>query len=155
MGMSLQNKNRAAWPSCILICLVFILAFAGCDSGPKYYPVSGTVVFKQDGSTAQFGSIEFRSETETPIIARGKIAKDGSFSVSASGKSGTIGGKHTVVILQVLGSPRSPQSRNVNHDHGLEVAKKYSDHRTTDLVFNLTEDSAAGIVLEVDSNGVR
>ena len=155
MGMSLQNKNGAARLSPILICLVASLALLGCDNGPEYYPVSGTVVFKQDGSAAQFGSIEFRSKTETPVIARGKIAKDGTFRVSASGKDGTIGGKHTVVILQVVGSPRSPQSENVAHDHGLEVAKKYSDHRTTDLELNVTADSATGIVLEVDSNDVH
>ena len=152
MVMSLLNKSGAIWRPWILICLVIILAFSGCDNGPTYYPVSGTVVFKQDGSKAQFGSIEFRSETEPPVIARGKIAKDGTFSVAASGKNGTIGGKHTVVILQVVGTPRT---EIITHDHGLEVAKKYNDHRTTDLELTVTEDSATGIVLEVDSNDVR
>lgn len=131
-----------------MVALVSSFLVVGCDSGPKYYPVSGTVVFKQDGSTAQFGSIEFRSESEPPVVARGEITKAGTFSLASSGKIGTIGGSHTVVIIQVIGNPRG----NVRHNHGLEVAKKYSDHRTTDLKVNVTKENASTLVLEVDSN---
>ncbi len=134
-----------------------VLAFAyllvvGCgSSGPAYHPVSGKVVFTKDGSNAQFGSIEIRPESSPRVIARGKINKDGTFELNSQSRRGAIEGWHTVAIVQVVGSPRLG---DVTHNHGLEVAEKYRDHRTTDLRIEVTAESD-GLALEVDEKKSR
>lgn len=90
--------------------------------------------------------MEFRSESEPVVIARSKIAKDGSFRLTSSGRDGTVGGWHTVVVLmpvQSLGGGKT-------HNHGLDVATKYRDHRSTDLRVEVTDLTAEGLVLEID-----
>ena len=126
---------------------IALITVAGCGSGGKYYPVYGTVEFNGYDSAAEFGSVEFRSKTDPPVIARGKIEKDGRFRVDASGKTGTIEGLHTVVIIQVVSDSRTGK---VSHNHGLEVHKKYGDHRTTDLVVKVDKDNGADMKLIVD-----
>lgn len=130
----------------MLLLAFLLLVFSGCGDGRDWQPVNGNIEFKEDGSAASFGTIEFRSESEPVVIARGKIEKDGSFSVSASGKTGTVGGWHTVVILMPV--------RNLvggkTHQHGLQAAQKYQDHRTTDLRVEITKDSAKDLLLEID-----
>ena len=119
--------------SLALIALV-VFCFVGCDSdGSKLYPVSGKVIFKSDHSVAQFGTIEFRPETEPRVIARGRIEKDGTFELSSSGQNGAVAGWHTVVIHQAVGDVRGGRMIIHDHDHGLEVSNKYVDHRITDL----------------------
>ena len=142
--------NRQSTTLCGHFLAIALLAafFVGCGSGgPKFYPVAGKVVFNADQSTAQFGSIEFRSETEPPVIARGQIAKDGTFQLSSSSITGTVAGWHTVVIQQVIGNERGG---GVVHHHGLEVHKKYIDHRTTDLRVEVKVDSDNQLELLVD-----
>lgn len=130
--------------SCLLTSVI------GCgDQGPKYFPVEGKVIFKQDSSVAQFGSIEFRSESDPPVIARGKIQSNGTFQLKSDGKQGTVEGEHSVVIIQVVGSPRN--NERLVHRHGLEVAAKYSDHRTSDLRVDVQPETSRQIVLEVDA----
>lgn len=131
------------------LCVCVIASFAGCgEQGPAFVPVEGKVVFKQDGSAAQFGTIEFRSESDPPVIARGKIQKDGSFKLKSEGKRGTIEGTHKVVIIQVVSNHRSG---GVVHNHGLEVAKKYSNFRTSDLKIEIERETAKQLILEVES----
>ena len=135
-----------------LVFLLFISAgvcVAGCGkTGPALYPVSGKVEFS-DGSPAMFGSIEFRSDSESPVIARGKIQKDGSFSArSVEFGDGMVEGVHNVRIEQVIGSFRQG---SVVHHHGLEVAKKYRSYRTTDLEVEVTPKGENRFTLLVDS----
>ena len=131
----------------VLFCLV--ISITGCgEKGPRYYPVEGKVVFKQDSSAAQFGSIEFRSEADPPVIARGTIQADGTFRLSSNGKEGTVQGTHSVVIIQIVGDPRIPG--RVVHDHGLDVATKYSDYQTSDLSVDVQPEMSK-LVLEVDA----
>lgn len=140
-----MSKNSVSLCACLF---ALTLVLTGCGSGPTYYPVSGTVEFKADGSKAQFGTIEFRSKTDPPVVARGTIEKDGTFSLWSSGNNGTIEGSHTVVIIQVVGDSRS---RKILHNHGLEVATKYSDHRTTDLIAEVNKETSSDLKLLVDS----
>lgn len=134
---------------CLILALgLCLLSTPACyNSGRTYYPVSGTVEFR-DGSPATFGSIEFRSESEPVVVARGKINRDGAFSVDASGRTGTVEGWHTVAIAQ----PVKDAYRGVVHHHGLDAAKKYLDHRTTDLRVEVTAESGNGeLVLTIDA----
>ena len=133
----------------VLFCLV--ISTTGCgEKGPRYYPVEGKVVFKQDSSAAQFGSIEFRSESDPPVIARGTIQADGTFRLSSNGKEGTVQGTHSVVILQIFANLRNGE--RIAHDHGLEVAQKYSDHRTSDLRVDVQPETSRQVVIEVETN---
>lgn len=137
-------------PIAIACVLSFAIAFiAGCDSRPPCYPVSGTVIFSEDDSPAQFGTIEFRSQTEPPAIARGIIRKDGAFTAkSTDGRAGLIAGKYQMIIIQVIGNPRNG---SVVHHHGLEVNKKYNSYKTSDLEIEVTPDGENKFDLVVDS----
>jgi hypothetical protein len=131
----------------IAIGCVSVFAISGCSQGPPFHEVFGEVVFKKDDSPAQFGSIEFRSESEERYIARGTIQKDGSFKLKTGNSNGAYEGWYTVVIVQAAGNTRAPK---IAHNHGLDVAKKYADHRTTDLRVEITAESAEDLRLEVD-----
>lgn len=130
----------------MLLLLCLFLA-TGCDGGRPQYKVKGTVKFNKDESVARFGSIEFRSETEPFVIARAKIQEDGTFALKSGSRLGAVAGWHTVVIMQSVTNLHG----KVKHNHGLEAAKKYRDHRTTDLRFEVVEDSDDGeLVLMID-----
>ena len=119
--------------------LLGLFLFAGCgDGGRPYHRVQGVVKFKQDDSVARFGTIEFRSESEPVVTARAMIQRDGTFSLKSGVRQGAAAGWHTVVIIQ---SVTKNLHGKVKHDHGHEAAKKYLDHRTTDLRIEVTEES--------------
>ena len=121
-----------------------MLCTTGCQQqAEQRYPITGKVLF-EDGSNAQFGIIEFRSNSPEPVVVRSKIKKDGTFKVR------TIKGKHTVIILQVIGIPRG-RPRKIVHKHGLEVADKYRDYQTSDLKIEVKPDGANQFELQVDS----
>ena len=150
--MTKDLKKTGFFSTFCLVVSCLALSFTGCgEQGPKYYPVEGKVIFKQDSSAARFGRIEFRSESDPPVIARGKIQTDGSFRLQSNGKQGTVQGMHSVVIIQVVGTPRQGSSGPVVHDHGLGIAKKYSDHRTSDLKVDVQPETSKQLVLEVDA----
>ena len=134
----------------LLTAVCLLTASTGCQSEvDRVYPVSGKITFS-DGSPAQFGIIEFRSQSPDPVIARGKIEKDGSFRVRASGRQwGLTQGKHTGVIIQIVGNPRG-QPKLV-HKHGLEVADKYRDYKSSDLNIEVAPDGDNHFELIVDS----
>lgn len=129
--------------------LIFCFFVIGCgDGGRPHYAVKGIVKFKKDESVATFGLIEFRSESEPIVTARGSIQKDGTFSLTTGDRRGAVVGWHTVVIIQ----PVKNLHGKVTHTHGLNAAKKYLDHRTTDLRFEVTEEVSddEDLVLKID-----
>ena len=81
------------------------------------------------------------------MVARGKIQRDGTFTVSAGSQQGTVAGWHTVVILQ----PVRALPGVMKHSHGHEASRKYSDHRSTDLRVEVTADTGIhGINLVIE-----
>ncbi|WP_148618691.1 hypothetical protein [Mariniblastus fucicola] len=128
-----------------MICTVVI---GGCgDGGRPYHAVRGVVKFNKDDSTARFGMIEFRSESEPIVTARSTINKDGTFSLRTGDREGAVAGWHTVVIMQSVQNLHG----KVKHDHGLEAASKYLDHRKTDLRVEVTEATAEeDLILKID-----
>lgn len=124
----------------------------GCGYGGRpHHVVRGTVQFKKDNSVARFGTIEFRSESEPIVTARSTIAKDGTFSLKTGDRRGAVAGWHTVVIMQSVHNPYG----KVKHNHGLDAATKYLDHRTTDLRLEVTAETAddENLVLLIDDLG--
>ena len=69
--------------------LAFFLT--GCDSGPKLYPVSGTVQYK--GENVKFGTINFRAEDGSSGAAQ---VVDGKYTIPAEG--GLTAGEYKVAI---------------------------------------------------------
>ena len=145
-----QTEKWLSLSSRILALLAIVcLASLGCDEGRTIHRVNGKVIFKKDQSPAQFGSVEFRSETEPHEIARGLIEKDGTFDLQTGNQMGAVEGWHTVVIIQASGNTRASV---VKHDHGLDIAQKYLDHRKTDLRVEVTRESAKDLTIEVDDD---
>jgi hypothetical protein len=116
-----------------LICVPALLSI-GCGPGnPATYPINGTVEFA-DGTKPKFGNIEFYSP-ELKINARGKIERDGSFTVSTFGDNdGAVGGVHQVVIMQQVGNYLIAKSGSkIRHDHGSLIDSSHFDYRTSGL----------------------
>ena len=145
--MTLNRTGKLRKLSGFLL-LLSLLLLAGCEGGRPHHEVQGTVKFNRDDSVARFGMIEFRSESEPIVTARSTIAKDGSFSLKTGDRKGAVAGWHTVVIMQTV-----RVYDDIKHDHGLVAAKKYLDHRTTDLRFEVKEnsDEEEGLVLKIDN----
>lgn len=143
--------NFSNWITTISILAILpLLLSTGCDSNPfRVYRVNGKVIFEDD-SPAQFGIIEFRSDTDPPITARGKINQDGTFRVRASGSSwGLTEGKHRAIIIQVVGNPRGQPK--IAHHHGLEVADKYRTYDTSDIEIEIKPNNENDFNIVVES----
>ena len=118
----------------LLVCL------GGCGNGNlPTYPVSGQLVY-EDGSVPQFGMVEFYN-AEHQVNARGKIAKDGSFSLTTYAENdGAILGTHKVAIIQQTSNHLvASQGVKINHDHGSVVHSRYFDYRTSGLTCDVSK----------------
>lgn len=143
--MTSHNKLASfRFQSLFVACLAMLVltCLAGCSSDQlPTYPVEGTVRFK-DGSFPKFGDIEFYSGTHR-INARGKINRDGSFTVGTyDPNDGAVEGKHKIMILQVSGNHLTAQYNDViKHDHGALVSTAYFDYRTSDLEYDIKRET--------------
>lgn len=131
-----------------LLCGVVVFLLGCSEEALQFYPVTGVVKFA-DGSTAQFGSIEFRSETEPPVLGRAKIEKDGTFVARSRTQNGLVAGKHQVIITQIIGSPRD--GGTVVHHHGLEVADRYRSYKTSGIQVDVKPGAKNHFELLVES----
>ncbi len=121
--------------------LIFGLAAAflfplmlGCGSDQlPTYPVSGTIEFP-DGTHPMFGDIEFYN-SQHKINARGKIQRDGSFTVGTyTDNDGAVEGKHQIIALQVSGNYLTEKlNDSIKHDHGDLINSSFFDYRTSGL----------------------
>ena len=124
-----------------------LVGCGGADQLPVY-PVTGKVVFA-DKTSPRFGDIEFSSETEPPLNGRGRIQKDGTFTISGlDGRNGVVAGWQKVVIMQVVSNPTHG---NIVHDHGRLVARKYANYSTTDLRIEVQESGTNHFELVVEA----
>jgi len=111
-----------------------LLPLIGCGDGNlETHEVSGTVEFA-DGTKAKFGDVEFYSP-QHKINARGKIKRDGTFTVSTFKEGdGAVAGHHEIVIMQQVGSYLLAKlDSKIHHDHGSLIDKKHFDYRTSQL----------------------
>jgi len=138
-----------------LMLLISLVVFSGCGMGQlRTHPVEGQVRFTSGGAPT-FGDIEFYNE-EHKLNARGKINKDGSFSIGTySENDGAIEGTHKIVIIQNTRSAIAEQlDINIRHDHGDLVDRAYFDYRTSGLTCTITQGSNR-IELVVDKSQTR
>ena len=109
-----------------------MMLLTGCG-GERTYKVEGKVQFA-DGSPVMFGTIEFLNR-ERKLNARGKIKRDGTFTVTTfKPNDGAIKGDHVVTIQQFATVPLvNNQIVRVEHDHGNLVHEKYRSYSKSDL----------------------
>jgi hypothetical protein len=76
------------------------LGLAGCDSGPKTYPVKGKLVVQGSQRSLEGVTIMFESVENPSVQASGYVNEDGSFELfSNQGKPGTLEGEHRILIV--------------------------------------------------------
>lgn len=138
----------------ILFVSVIIVVFVGCGNRQlPTYPVNGQLEF-QDGTTPKFGTIEFYN-AEHQINGRGKINRDGTFTISTYGNNdGAVAGHHKIAIIQLTGNYLTAQAnKHIQHDHGALVHQKYSDYRTSNLECTIVEsDNDIKLIVERNPN---
>lgn len=128
--------------------LLSLNLITGCGPrNPATYPVQGRVEF-EDGSVVEIGSVEFRSMTGNErMTARGKIEKDGSFTLSTfEPGDGALAGDHQVIVQQMVIAEGM-----AHHQHGRRVPGKYSDYGKSGLNAQVKEQATNPIVIKLDS----
>ena len=131
--------------------LVWLALILGCGpSHPSTYPVQGSVKF-EDGAPVEIGSVEFRSiEGEERTMARGKIEKDGSFTLSTfEPGDGALPGEHQVIIQQMVISEGLIAE---HHQHGRRVPRKYADYSQSGLKSKIKAEKSNPIVIQLQSD---
>ncbi len=131
-----------------LVCLIFEVVGCG-PSNPITFPVQGRVEF-DNGEASQIGSVEFRSLTgDERITARGKIEKDGSFTLSTfEPGDGALPGEHQVIVQQMVISEGLTVK---DHQHGPRVPRKYSDYSYSGLKAHVLEAKQNPIVIKLET----
>src|SRR5262249_6346271 len=81
-GRDVMSSYRDSAGRVAVVTLVVLLPLAGCDSGPKTYPVNGRVEFT-DGDVKKLAGrqVEAMLESEPTVRAYGEIQDDGRFSL--------------------------------------------------------------------------
>jgi len=134
-----------------IFCLVWLALIFGCGpSHPVTYPVQGSVKF-EDGAPVEIGSVEFRSmEGEERTTARGKIEKDGSFTLSTfEPGDGALPGEHQVIVQQMVISEGLSAE---HHQHGRRVPRKYADYSQSGLTAEIKAEKSNPIVIQLQSD---
>jgi len=126
-----------------------LLLAAGCNYKEPTYPVTGKVVFKDDGQPAAAGvSVVFESTKEPYPRAMGAIGPDGSFTLATDRPdNGAIQGEHRVCIQPTSadGSGMSQQARLSK-----EIDPKYFEFRTSGLKFDIKPSGKNEFVIKVE-----
>ncbi|MDA7904168.1 hypothetical protein N9B45_00550 [bacterium] len=119
-----------------VLCFVGLSQTLGCGSNQvPTHTIEGIVQF-EDGSPLMFGNIEFYS-AEHKLNARGKINRDGTFTVGTYSESdGAVAGEQQIAILQISGNYLTEKLNDqINHDHGHLIDQAHGDYRTSGLAF--------------------
>jgi len=122
---------------------------AGCNSGPRLYPVAGKVAIKGKGSVKDLAGyiIQFQSTTDPADLPGGTVAEDGTFTLSTrvGGKEvpGIKEGAYRARLMQppVEGAAPPP----------LVVPRRYTKFETADLQYTV-KPGPNEITIEVERN---
>ena len=121
------------WRNSACLAAVILCLLSGCSDNLPTHKVIGSVEF-EDGTKPMFGNIEFYSP-QYKINARGKIERDGSFTVSTySEGDGAVVGYHDIVIMQQVGNYLIAKTGSkIKHDHGSLIDLSHFDYQTSGL----------------------
>ena len=131
-------------------CLAALFALAGCDSGPKVYPVKGKVVSKGKGDVKDLAgyNVQFQSVSDPAELPGGAIEEDGSFTLYTrwGGKvvPGVKEGTYKACLLPpaVEGRPPPP----------LVIPARYANFEASGLQYEITRGQNS-ITIEVERGG--
>jgi hypothetical protein len=131
--------------------VALIVSVAGCDTGPKQYPATGTVTY--DGNPVDGASVTFVSDTAPMGI--GTTDSAGKFTILTGGKPGAPLGTYKVTVTksaQIEGMPASPTAEDMKNmaakgplKSKALVPAKYAIPQSTDLSVTVTEDAAKNV----------
>lgn len=133
------------------ILLVGILFWTGCGGAPATHVVKGRVVYS-DGTPVEFGDIETLAG-EPRVNARGKIKKDGSFTLTTFQENdGAVAGEHKVIIMQTATSPLAALGKlpPIEHAHGHDMDAKYRSYDSSGLSFQVEAGVENEVTLVID-----
>ncbi len=131
---------------------VVCLTLAGCSGRPRPYPTSGKIVFA-DGQPLAGGRIEVRS-LEHALVARGAVAKDGTFELTTYAPGdGAVAGEHQVLIVQKFAADIDNMQKHMEHaTRTRTLARRFSKYATSGLTLKVAPGGDnSSIVLTVDS----
>ena len=130
--------------------MLFVLVLlSGCGSGrPEIVPVTGTVVWEDDGTPIANASVMFTPAEGRP--SAGKTNEKGEFTLqSYDGQPGAIAGTHTVTVRRVETSgikAEKPEGEEYalsgeidpsTYREKLTTPRKYGDPKTSDITINV------------------
>jgi len=125
------------------------LVLAGCSGREPTYPVTGKVVYQDDGTPAAAGVYVVFESTKDPYPrAMGKINADGTFTLSTDRPdNGAIQGEHRICIQPTsadgAGMDLTPQlSKKIN--------PKFFEFRTSGLTYNIKSGENKDILVKVE-----
>ena len=114
----------------------------GCGSKPQslQIPVSGKVTI--DGKPATEGGVSYRDEQTGMNQPAGKIAADGTYTLTHAHRDGAPPGRYRVVVF-VTESPKSATGEIIGLPK-VVVNNKFTNPATTPLTVEVTQDGPPG-----------
>ena len=84
---------------CGFLAALLLLSAAGCGAGSaRTYPVSGKVLFREDGKPLRGGVVLFELAADPRVRASGDVEPDGSFSLGGGTGPGAVAGDYRVLV---------------------------------------------------------
>ncbi|WP_425614047.1 hypothetical protein NA78x_003900 [Anatilimnocola sp. NA78] len=113
-----------------------VIAIVGCSSREPTYPVTGKVVFKDDGTPAATGvTVVFESTKKPYARSAGVIQPDGTFVLSTDRPdNGAMAGEHRVSISRLAADG---SGRDLTAQLSRTIDPKYLEFRTSNLVLDI------------------
>jgi|TARA_B110000495_G_C23023539_1_gene607665 hypothetical protein len=126
--------HQSIWIFALLLAGLSQILGCGSNQIPTHV-IEGIVEF-EDGTSPMFGDVEFYN-AEHKLNARGKIGRDGSFTVGTYSKDdGAVAGNQKIAILQISGNYLTEKlGDQIQHDHGQLIDLAHGDYRTSGLEF--------------------
>lgn len=131
----------------VVIALLFVLG--GCKYKEPTYPVTGKVVFKDNGAPACTGvSVVFESTQAPYTRSMGAIGPDGTFVLSTDRPdNGAMQGAHRVSILPFAADG---SGANLTPKISKEINPKYFEFGTSGLVYTIQPKGKNEFVIELE-----
>lgn len=138
-------------PARLLGCLTLLLVaiLLGCSGREPTYPVTGKVVYADDGKPAASGvSVVFESTKEPYPRAMGTIKPDGTFTLSTDRPdNGAIQGPHRVCIQPITADGGG---MNVEAQLSKKIDPKYFEFRTSGIRFDIRAGEKNEFTVKLD-----
>jgi hypothetical protein len=143
-------KRRLAYlHRSVLVLIGLLLIFSGCKYKEPTYPVTGKVVFKDNGAPACTGvSVVFESTKPPYTRSMGAIGPDGNFVLSTDRPdNGAMQGEHRVSILPFAADG---SGANLTPKISKEIDPKYLEFSSSGLVYTIQPQGVNNFTIELE-----